>query len=60
MMRFDHFSGFRAALDDIRVDRALCKKIDSLELAGLFLEHTNKFRADNFAFLLRISHTREL
>ena len=58
-MGFDHFGGLCAALNDIRVDRALRKEVDTRELAGLLLEHADEFRADDLALLLRIGNACE-
>ena len=49
-----------AALDDIRVDRALDEVIDGTDLLGLFLEDADEFLADDLALLLRLRHALEL
>ena len=46
--------------DDVRVDGALRQEADAVQLAGLFLEHADEFRADDLALLLGIRHAGQL
>ena len=47
-------------LHDVGIDGALCQEADALELAGLFLEHTDELGTDNLALLLRVGHAGKL
>ena len=49
-----------AGFDDVRVDGPLGQEADTVQLAGLFLEHADEFRADDLALLLGIGHAGEL
>ena len=60
MVALDHFRGLRTALYDIGIDGALRQKFNAVEFARLFLEHADKFRADDLALLLRFCHTGQL
>ena len=49
-----------AALENIRIDGALRQEFNSLQLARLFLEDTDKLCADNLALLLRFGYALQL
>ena len=57
-MAFDDGRIFGAAFDDIGIDGSLEQKIDIVELAGFFLKDADKFGANDFSFLLRITDAR--
>ena len=50
----------RTGFDDVRVDGALRQEADAVQLAGLFLEHADEFRADDLTLLLGIRHAGQL
>ena len=60
MMRFDDSRFTKAALDDIRINRALYEVIHRADLLGFFLEYTDEFLTDNLALCLRFSDTGQL
>ena len=62
MMRLDHpclavLDGDR--LDNVRVDGALCQKVDAFQFGGFLIEHFDKGTANDFAFFFRVADALE-
>ena len=54
-MRFD-----AVTLENVRINRTLCQKFDSFQLASLFFKDANEFRTDDFSFLFRFFYAGQL
>ena len=56
MMGLDCLRCCCAALDNVRVKRALCQEFDSLKLRRFIVEYVDEFIADDFAFFLWVRY----
>ena len=59
-MALDHGRLARSGLDHIGIDRPLRQKVDPADLFGLRFKDADKLFPDDFAFLLRFGHTRQM